>query len=128
MYKLLQNQAVSNLHNEINKLGWGAAAEQYPEVKAHFDATMGADKFSNTYIKFYTMVAEIDVSDVEEAFHVHNIQDESKITRYGTQHSMSVGDILVAEDGGMYFCDRYGFSYIGQDTKEYTIPARSVIA
>ena len=46
MYKLLQNQAVRNLHNEINDLGWGAAAEQYPEVKAHLDASLGADKFS----------------------------------------------------------------------------------
>jgi hypothetical protein len=132
MYKLLQNQAVSNLHNEINELGWGAAAEKYPEVKAHLDATLGADKFSITFLPHYTHVADIDANTLEDAFYMHNnpMGDEileEQITRYGRQHSMSVGDILVAEDGGLYICDTFGFEYVGKDTG-YTTAAKSIIA
>ena len=133
MYKLLQNQAVSNLHNEINDLGWGAAAEQYPEVKAHLDASLGADKFSITFLPHYTHVADIDANTLEDAFFIHNNPHgdeilEEQITRYTNQHSMSVGDLLVDEWGSMFIVDTFGFQYVGLDTKEYTIPAKSVIA
>jgi len=129
MYKLLQNQALREFHNEINDLGWDKACEQIPAVKAAMDVNFrGSELFTQDLVKYYTHVADIAVNDLEEAFHVHNIQDESKITRYGRQHSMSVGDILVAEDGGMYIVEGVGFGYVGKDTKEYTIPAKSVIA
>ena len=129
MYKLLQNQALRDFHNEINDLGWDKACEQIPAVKAAMDVNFrGSELFTQDLVKYYTHVADLDVSDMDEAFHVHNIQDESKITRYGTQHSMSVGDLLVAEDGGMHIVEGYGFGYVGKDTKEYKIPAKSVIA
>lgn len=113
MYKLLQNQALNTYSNEINKLGWGGAIEKYPAVEAHFAASFGADKFSLSYLEYYTLVAEIKTDNMEEAFHAHNMRDESKITRYGRQHSMSVGDLLVDENNNIYMCDRFGFSYVG---------------
>ena len=138
MYKLLQNQALSNLHNEINELGWGAAAEQYPEVKAHLDASLGADKFSITFLPYYTHVADIDANTLEDAFYMHNnpMGDpilEEQITRYTSQHSMSVGDLLIDEKGNIYMCDPIGFAYVGQDHEQpkgmsYTKVSRSIIA
>ena len=132
MYKLLQNQAVSNLHNEINDLGWGAAAEKYPAIDAHLNATMGADKFSITFLQHYTHVADIDANNLEDAFFMHNNPHgdpiiEEQITRYSRQHSMSVGDILVAEDGGCHLVDMFGFMYVGK-SDTYTTAAKSVIA
>ena len=123
MYKLLQNQAVSNFRNEINDLGWGAAAKQYPEVKAHLDASLGADKFSITFLPYYTHVADIDANTLEDAFYMHNNPhgDEilkEQITRYTAQHSMSVGDLLVDEKGNVYMCDTFGFEYVGQDHEQ----------
>lgn len=118
MYKLLQNQALRNFHNEINELGWDKASKEFPAVKAAMDVNFrGSELFTLDMVAYYTHVADIAVNDLEEAFHVHNIQDESKITRYGRQHSMSVGDLLVAEDGGMYMVDGYGFKFVG---REYT--------
>lgn len=120
MYKLLQNQAVRDFHNEINDLGWDKACEQIPAVKAAMDVNFrGSELFTQDLVKYYTHVADLDVNDMDEAFHVHNIQDESKITRYGTQHSMSVGDLLVAEDGGMYIVEGYGFGYVGNSVDEF---------
>ena len=133
MYKLLQNQAVSNFHNEINDLGWGEAADKFPAVDAYLKASTGAARFTQDMIVHYTHVADIDANTTEDAFYIHNnpMGDEileQQITRYTNQHSMSVGDLLVAEDGGIYICDTFGFTYVGKDTKEYTIPAKSVIA
>ena len=132
MYKLLQNQAVSNFHNEINDLGWGAAADKYPAIHAHLQATLGSDKFSISFLPHYTHVADIDANTHEDAFYIHNNPQgdeilEQQITRYGRQHSMSVGDLLVDEKGDIYICDLFGFEYVGQDST-YTTAAKSIIA
>ena len=138
MYKLLQNQALRTYHNEINDLGWAAAAEKYPSIEAHLNATMGADKFSTSWLPYYTHVADIDANELEDAFYIHNNPHgdeilEQQITRYGTQHSMSVGDLLVDEKGNIYIVDRIGFEYVGQDHEQpkgqsYTKAAKSIIA
>ena len=138
MYKLLQNQAVSNFHNEINDLGWAAAADKYPAIEAHLMASRGSDKFSITFLPYYTHVADIDATELEDAFYIHNNPEgdeilEQQITRYGRQHSMSVGDLLVDEKGNIYIVDTFGFEYVGQDHEQpkgqsYTKAAKSIIA
>jgi len=121
MYKLLQNQAVSKLHEEINDLGWDAAADKYPAVDAYLNARMGADKFSITFLPHFTHVADIDANTLEDAFFMHNNPHgdpilEEQITRYTNQHSMSVGDLLIDEKGDIYVCDIFGFEFVGKDT------------
>lgn len=133
MYKLLQNQAVMNLHNEINDLGWGEAAAKYPAVKAALDVQFrGSERFTQDMIVHYTHVADIDASNTEDAFFMHNNPAgdpilEQQITRYGPQHSMSVGDILVSEEGHLYMVESMGFAYVG-DAIGYTTAAKSIIA
>lgn len=132
MYKLLQNQAVSNFHNEINDLGWAKVCEEYPAVEAHMACSMGGSQgYVSDFLVHYVHVADVDANTVEDAFHMHNnpFGDpvlEQQITRYGRQHSMSVGDILVAEDGGLYMCDPAGFSFIGFGDS-YTKAARAEV-
>ena len=139
MYKLLQNQALRTFHNEINDLGWEGVSEKYPAVKAALDTqTFGSERFLMSMLPYYTHVADIDASTTEDAFVMHNNPTgdpvlEEQITRYGIQHSMSVGDLLIDEKGNIYICDPMGFSYVGQDHEQpkgqsYTIPAKSVIA
>ena len=133
MYKLLQNQALRTFHNEINELGWEGICEQNPAVKAALDCqTFGTERFTLDMLPHYTHVADIDANNTEDAFVMHNNPTgdeilEQQITRYGTQHSLSVGDILEAEDGGLYMCDPMGFKYVGKEST-YTTAAKSVIA
>lgn len=133
MYKLLQNQALSNFHNEINDLGWDKACEQIPAVKAALDCShLGTQGFTEDMLVHYTHVADIDANTEEDAFFIHNNPYgdellEANITRYGRQHSMMVGDILVAEDGGLYMVDPMSFKYIGKGIG-YTTAAKSIIA
>ena len=138
MYKLLQNQALRTYHNEINELGWEGVSAKYPSVKAALDCShFGTERFTQDMLVYYTHVADIDANDMEDAFYIHNNPHgdpilEEQITRYGIQHSMSVGDILVAEDGGLYMCDPMGFKYVGKGNvlgqETYTTAAKSVIA
>jgi hypothetical protein len=121
MYKLLQNQAVSKLHEEINDLGWDAAADKFPAVDAYLKASRGADLFTQDMLVHYTHVANIDANTLEDAFFMHNNPHgdpilEEQITRYTNQHSMSVGDLLIDEKGDIYICDTFGFEFVGKDT------------
>ena len=68
------------------------------------------------------------MNDPEKAFLVHNnphgrTDFEWLVVRYGPQHSMSVGDILVGEHGEVLMVDNSGFtqlmsSHLGADVVE----------
>ena len=59
-----------------------------------FDPIKNIDKYEH--------VADLDVNDLNEAFEVGNIGPEDKYTRYKPMHSVSVGDILVESNDGLY--------------------------
>ena len=99
-------------HDEINALGFAGAIDKYPAIRAAMDAIrFGSDKFDSKDLEFWSKVAEIDTTYLDEAYEIHNRGIEEKITRFGIQHSLSIGDILF--DGTHYFmCDIRGFAKI----------------
>ena len=112
MIKLLQNNSKLEHYEEINTLGWGGAIAKFPAIAAAMDTSFdGSKKFDSKTFEFWSKVAEIDTTDLDDAFRIHNCGIEEKITRFATQHSMSIGDILF--DGTDYFmCDPSGFEKI----------------
>tara|TARA_R110000822_G_C14990739_1_gene459655 strand:+ start:124 stop:513 length:390 start_codon:yes stop_codon:yes gene_type:complete len=112
MMVLLQNNSKRTHSNDINALGWGGAIAKYPSVAAAMDTSMdGSKEFDSKTFEFWSKVAEIDTTDLDEAFHIHNCGIEEKITRLASQHSMSIGDILF--DGTDYhMVDPEGFAKI----------------
>lgn len=71
----------------------------YPETPFSYGIGM-FDPIKN--IDKYEHVADLDVADLNEAFQVGNIGPESKYTRHKPMHSISVGDILVESNDGLY--------------------------
>ena len=71
----------------------------YPETPFSYGIGM-FDPIKN--IDKYEHVADLDVQDLNEAFEVGNIGPESKYTRHKPMHSISVGDILVESNDGLY--------------------------
>ena len=125
MYKLLQNQALRDNHNEINRLGWDEAIRTMPGVDTHMRVTShGSRKFFSDDIQQYSHVADIDASTLDDAFHIHNMQNEEQITRYAPQHSLSVGDILVNELGALWLCENIGWTQLA-DSNEYVHATRA---
>ena len=125
MYKLLQNQALRDNHSEINRLGWDEAIRTIPGVDTHMRVTShGSRKFFSDDIQQYSHVADIDASTLDDAFHIHNMQNEEQITRYAPQHSLSVGDILVNELGALWLCENIGWTQLA-DSNEYVHATRA---
>ena len=60
----------------------------------------------------YTKVAEIEALGFNDVFEIGNIGPEEKITRKARMHSVSVGDVIVREDGETKFVAPYGFKSI----------------
>ena len=60
----------------------------------------------------YTKVAEIEALGFNDVFEIGNIGPEEKITRINEMHSVSVGDIIVREDGVTKFVAPYSFEPI----------------
>lgn len=71
----------------------------------------------------FTDVALIEAEDLEDVFRIGNIGPEDNIQRLAPMHSVSVGDIVVDEDGNMHVVARYGFKsfdpmFYGKDLEE----------
>ena len=62
--------------------------------------------------KQYQKVATIEANGFEDVFEIGNIGPESKITRISPMHSVSVGDVIVREDGVAKFVAPIGFESV----------------
>ena len=58
----------------------------------------------------YAPVAEINALSLNQVFDIGNIGPESKITRLAPMHSVSVGDVIVDEDGHAVYVAPFGFN------------------
>ena len=77
--------------------------------KAKLDSLMGRPA-AGLALGRYKGVATIDTDDKEHAFSVMNgVGDDSIVTRYLPTMSMSVGDILVTDNGDAFICAAFGF-------------------
>ena len=96
---------------EIDAINRG---EETEKSKAYFgrsfDRTFKAENF-----QYYTHVADVDVTDMENAFEAMNLWEESiyfeDVFKLGPCSSMSVGDILDV-DGKLFRCASFGFDAI----------------
>jgi hypothetical protein len=103
MIKLFQIRITKEIARRVN------ACEKVTEYTAYCDASM-LGKFPGR--EFYGHVADLAVNDLDDAFTVGNIGPEEKITRHAPMHSVSVGDVLVTEDGRAVIVASCGFNSI----------------
>lgn len=91
--------------------------ETSDRIKAYFDRSFdGTFKAEN--FQYYTHVANVDTTDMEEAFAAMNLWDEGPLGALVERvdwdrrcSSMSVGDILEV-DGKLFRCASFGFDAI----------------
>lgn len=101
MIKLFQIRLTKEIARRVN------AGESVPEYIAHCDASM-LGKFPGR--RFYGYVADLATDDLDAAFHIGNVGPEASITRRAPMHSVSVGDVLVKEDGSAFIVASFGFN------------------
>lgn len=101
----------SDLKAALGDKGWDSDS---PLVKAHLETSFGGSKkYKPEYFEFYTHVADAEAETLEDVFMMSNgMKDPSGMTIHIRSASLSVGHILIAEDGIKYMVDNFGFSEI----------------
>ena len=109
-FKVLQIQVADSVYDCVNAQGHVAAGAQYPEYAARLATRMnGSLGYSPEYAEHYVQVCSIDADDLDAVFQIGNIGPESRITRLGQMHSVSVGDIIQDPQGTQYMVNSFGF-------------------
>jgi len=91
---------------KVYQVGSEAHKNLYPDTP--FSYGMGKfDPVAN--IHSYEHVANLDASDLNEAYQIGNIGPEEAYTRFKPMHSVSVGDILVDDEGTVSIVAGTGF-------------------
>jgi hypothetical protein len=89
-----------------NSQGWDASLK----LKTYMNVRFG--KWAPIAHKYYEPVADIEATDLEQVFDIGNIGPESAITRRAPMHSVSVGDVILSEEGDMHLVASIGFTKI----------------
>jgi hypothetical protein len=108
---------------QIDRINETQSFESVPAKKAKIDMDMDfrGDKIGglayDAFVvnKFYTHVANIEASSPNEVFHIGNIGPEENIERLAQMHSLSVGDVIVDEEGQCIVVAPIGFVAFSHD-------------
>jgi hypothetical protein len=76
------------------------------DFRGHKRAGIASEAFEAGY---YTHVSNIEAGDYEEVFEIGNIGPEENIERLSRMSSLSVGDVVVGEDGTVAVVAPVGF-------------------
>lgn len=96
--------------DEINSMENPRA--NHPKFKAQTHAQF--EEWDEVDFEFYEHVANIEANDLEHVFMISNQpydreECEARIERLERMHSVSVGDIIMTDDGSCYGVEGYGF-------------------
>ena len=112
-FAIYQIQASEADYSIINATG---DYNNVPNIKAKLDMTMdfsgnkiGGMAYDAMDAGYYTHVANIEANDYDEVFEIGNIGPEENIQRLGKMSSLSVGDVIVHEDGTCAVVASVGF-------------------
>lgn len=112
MYKVYQIKLSNEEMALINETGDHAAVPKN-ELKQKMAFAMGnIESYACEALAagYFTHVANIEANNLDHVFEIGNIGPESNITRISPMHSISVGDVVVADDGTVNVVGDYGFA------------------
>ena len=120
-FKIFQIHLTDAEVDKVNELGHFSVPKQAAKVRLQFasgyDTRLGSrnaddlvnDAFTNGYFRH---VGNIRANDLEGVFEVGNIGPEENIERFSQMHSISVGDVILDEDGKMWLTASVGFEEV----------------
>ena len=113
-FKIFQIHLTDAEANTITETGAHfAVPKQAARLRLQFgtDNPKAADDLVNDAFTngFFEHVGNIRAHDLEDVFEVGNIGPENLIERFSQMHSISVGDVILDEDGMMWLTAQVGF-------------------
>ena len=104
----------------INEKGHDSVAKHKAKIDMQFDFQghkIGGYADDALEAGYYTHVANIEADSYNEVFQIGNIGPEENIERFNRMHSISVGDIIVGEDGTLAVVAPVGFVAFNHNPK-----------
>jgi hypothetical protein len=118
VYQIQLTSAQRNLINESGDFNAVPAFAAKNKMNMDFSGNkiggLASDAFDAGY---YTHVANIEAEDYNDCFEVGNVGPDQNIERLGRMSSLSVGDVIVAEDGTVAVIAPMGFVAFSHNTK-----------
>jgi hypothetical protein len=118
VYQIQLTSAQRNLVNESGDFNAVPAFAAKNKMNMDFSGNkiggLASDAFEAGY---YTHVANIEAADYNDCFEVGNIGPDQNIERLGRMSSLSVGDVIVAEDGTVVVIAPMGFVAFSHNPK-----------
>lgn len=116
-FKIFQIHLTDAEVDAVNEAGdHFAVPKQAARVRLQFgtDNPKAADDVVNDAFTngFFEHVANIRANDLEGVFVVGNMGPEENIERFSQMHSVSVGDVILDEDGKMWLTASVGFQEV----------------
>lgn len=109
-YSVYQIQFSAEQYDAINN---GSSVPAF-DAKCAMDLDFAGNKIGGVASEafeagYYTHVANIEADDFNDCFEVGNIGPDDQIERFGKMSSLSVGDVLVDEEGTVAAIAPVGF-------------------
>ena len=101
--------------DRVNEIGRQAAIKEMPKYSAYLDCMLeGSRNYKPEYFQYFTKVASVDTTDLEECFRLTNLwEDMSRVKKHTSSvRSTSVGDIVEVEPNLYYICEPEGWSVL----------------
>ena len=102
-FNIFQFKISSEAADHLNQVGWeGDHGEFASEIKITRDVQFwGSERWEPAMAAKFNLVAECEAHNLEDVFHMGNgYGDQSKFTKLGNMHSLSVGDLVECVDTG----------------------------
>jgi len=115
-FRVFQFRVSGAAKKAVNTLGWDGAMKSYPEVEIHVDVrSEGSEYFKDWMGEHYNHVANVVANNLDDVFRIGNIgpdeESDEKIVRVSdNMYSVSVGDIIVDDNGKAFMVDPIGFA------------------
>ena len=110
IYQIQITEAQRKTINESKDFDAVPAFAAKIKMKTHFSGNKIGGLASEAFeAGYYTHVANITAEDYNDCFEVGNVGPDDQIERLSRMSSLSVGDVIVAEDGTVAVIDAVGF-------------------
>ena len=111
-YQILQVMLTDAEVDKINDEGHDAVERHAMKLKMDFSKDAGGIASRMYGQGFYDHVANITADSLEGVFHTGNMGPEENIERLNRMSSVSVGDLVIAENGDKHVVASFGFKEV----------------
>ena len=111
-YQIHQVQLTDAEVDKINAEGHDAVERHAMKLKMSFSEDAGGIASRMYGHGFYDHVANITADSLEGVFHTGNMGPEENIERLAQMSSVSVGDLVIAENGDKHVVANTGFKEV----------------